>query len=51
MSIEEKLELLRKEWIEFPGKRDIIKRRARALEIAQELQKNKKRYGERKDTT
>ena len=41
MTIEEKLELLRKEWLQFPEKRDIIVRQARALEIARDIRRKK----------
>ena len=34
MDIEEKLKKLREDWVKYPGKREIIKRQARALELS-----------------
>jgi hypothetical protein len=44
MDIEEKLQQLREDYIKYPGKREIIKRQARALELSR-VDKN---GGERK---
>jgi len=42
LDLDLKIKALRKEWVERPGKRPIIERQARAIEIAREIMLKKR---------